>query len=96
MSYPPQQPYIPQPPKKMNIFALIGFISSVVFFLLMLCFPYPAPLALILSIVGLVQTSKDSSQSGKGLAIAGVILSSITSVVAFITLVFVAGTLASY
>lgn len=82
MSYPPQQPYVPQAPKKMNIFALLGFVFSIVLSgLSLFCFPFLLVVPLVFSIVGLVQIGKDPSQSGKGLAIAGIVISSLAMVV---------------
>jgi hypothetical protein len=68
MSYPPQQPYIPQPPQRTNGLAIGGFITSLV-----CC----GPVGFILSIVGLSQIKKDPSQGGKGLAIAGIVIGAI-------------------
>jgi hypothetical protein len=75
MSYPPQQPYIPQPPQRTNGLAIGGFITS-----LLCC----GPVGLILSIVGLSQINKDPSQGGKGLAIAGIVIGAIGLVAAAI------------
>jgi hypothetical protein len=72
MSYPPQQPYVPQPPQRTNGLAIGGFITS-----LLCC----GPVGLILSIVGLSQIKKDPSQGGKGLAIAGIVIGAIGMVV---------------
>lgn len=67
-----------------NGMAVAGFTISLVSFLLCCgCFNW---LSLIFSIVGLVQ-SKEKNGNGKGLAIAGIIISSITIIV-FILLVF--------
>lgn len=63
MSYPPQQPYQPQ---KTNGLAVAGFVCSLI--------PCVSLIGLILSAVGLNQISKDPSQGGKGLAIAGLVL----------------------
>ncbi|CAB4595974.1 unannotated protein [freshwater metagenome] len=75
MSYPPQQPYVPQPPQRTNGLAIGGFITS-----LLCC----GPVGLILSIVGLSQINKDPSQGGKGLAIAGIVIGAIGLVAAAI------------
>ena len=69
MSYPPQQPYVPQPPQKTNGLAIAGFVTSLV-----CC---GTPVGLILSIIGLTQINKDPYQGGKGLAISGIIISAI-------------------
>ncbi len=87
MSYPPQQPYVPQPPKKTNTLALVGFILSVVFALLsLMCLPFFGPISLGLSIAGLIQVNKNPNQGGKGLAIAGIAISSLSIVWLFATL----------
>ena len=92
MSYPPQQPYVPQSPKKTNTLALVGFILSVVFGLLsLMCLPFFGPISLGLSIAGLVQVNKNPNQGGKGLAIAGIVISSLSIVWMFFGLLFVAG-----
>ena len=75
MSYPPQQPYVPQPRQRTNGLAIGGFITS-----LLCC----GPVGLILSIVGLSQINKDPSQGGKGLAIAGIVIGAIGLVAAAI------------
>ncbi len=74
--------------KSFNVFAIIGFVLSLV-----CCFAATKatvliPLAgLVFSIVALVQI-KRSAQRGKGLAIAGVILGSITTVIAVVAAIF--------
>ena len=74
MSYPPttppQQPYVPQPPRKTNPLAIAGFATS-----FLACCLWFLPVGLVLSIVALVQINKDPSQGGKGLAIAGIVIS---------------------
>lgn len=75
MSYPPQQPYIPQPPQRTNGLAIAGFVTS-----LLCC----GPVGLVLSIIGLSQINKDPSQGGKGLAIAGIVIAGVGMVVGFI------------
>ena len=57
---------------KTNGMAIAGFVCSLVGCLW--------PLGLIFSIVGMNQTSKDPSQGGRGLAIAGLIISIICAV----------------
>lgn len=72
MSYPPQQPYVPQPPQKTNGLAIAGFATS---FLALCC--WFLPVGLVLSIVALVQINKNPQQGGKGLAIAGIVISAV-------------------
>ncbi|MBM3743808.1 MAG: DUF4190 domain-containing protein [Actinobacteria bacterium] len=55
---------------KTNGMAITGFVCS------LLC----APLGLIFSIIGMSQTSKDPSQGGRGLAIAGLVISIVSLV----------------
>ncbi len=89
-NYPPQQPpgYTPQPPygqqpygqqpygqpyvqPKMNTLALVGFICS--FFISLV--------GLVLCIIGLNQiNSANGAQTGKGLAIAGIVIGAIGTV----------------
>lgn len=57
--------------KKMNTMAILGFIFTFIF----------VPIGFILSLIGFVQLSKDSAQSGKGLAIAGLVISLLLIVV---------------
>jgi hypothetical protein len=66
--------------KTLSKSALVGFILSLV----ALCFPPLAIVGLILGIVGLVATGKNPSLSGRGLAIA-------TVIIAPLVLVFVGG-----
>jgi hypothetical protein len=54
--------------------AIAGFICS------FLCWP----LGLIFSILGMSQTSKDPSQGGRGLAIAGLVISIVSIVLTII------------
>lgn len=60
---------------KTNGMAIAGFVCS------LLC----SPLGLIFSILGMSQTSKDPSQGGRGLAIAGLVISIVSLV---LTIVF--------
>ncbi len=92
MSYPLQQPYVPQSPKKTNTLALVGLILSIVVGLLsLMCLPFFGPISLGLSIAGLVQVNKNPNQGGKGLAIAGIVISSLSIVWMVFGLLFVAG-----
>lgn len=76
--------------KKTNIFAIIGFVVSLVCFLGIIKASVIGPLAgLIFSIVALVQIKKNG-QKGKGLAVAGVILGAIATLVSFVTLIVTA------
>ncbi len=62
---------IPNSPQKTNGMAIAGFVCS------FLCWP----LGLIFSILGMSQTSKDPSQGGRGLAIAGLVISIVSAVI---------------
>lgn len=64
----------PMSPQRTNGMAIAGFVCS------LFCWP----LGLIFSSIGMSQTSKDPSQGGRGLAIAGLIISIISI---FITIV---------
>ena len=76
--------------KQMNIFAIIGFVVSLVCFLGIIQTSVIGPLAgLIFSIVALVQIKKNN-QKGKGLAVAGVILGSIATLVSLVVLIITA------
>ena len=80
--------------KKFNVFAIVGFVLSLVCFLGGPGTVVLGPLAgLIFSIVALVQIKKNS-QKGKGLAVAGVILGGISTVVTLAVTIFT--TLFSY
>ena len=73
--------------QKMNPMCLAGFIISIVSWFLTL-FGIVSITAIILSVVGLVQVNNDPvNQKGKGLAIAGIIIGSISALVAFWALV---------
>ena len=71
------------PAKKTNGLAIAGFVVSLVS---LLCCGYISIVGLILSIVGL-NKSKETN-SGKGLAIAGIIISAIALVFVIISLLF--------
>ncbi len=80
--------------KKFNVFAIVGFVLSLVSFLGGPGTVVLGPLAgLIFSIVALVQIKKNS-QKGKGLAVAGVILGAISTAVTLVVTIFT--TLFSY
>lgn len=67
----PQQQYgYPQGPKT-NTMAVVGFVCALVLF-----FPFTDVAGLVFSIVGLKQT-KQTGESGHGLAVAGIIISAI-------------------
>ncbi len=79
---PPQQPEyqqqqepVPQshPEEKTNVLAILSLIFAFLF----------PPLGLIFGIIALVQISKDPFQKGKGLAIAGIIISILGGLVLF-------------
>ena len=59
---------------KTNGMAITGFVCS------LLCWP----LGLVFSIIGMNQTGKDPSQGGRGLAIAGLIISIVCAVITLI------------
>lgn len=65
---------VPPPPSSL---AIAGFVASLVS--LVLCGGFPSPVALVLSILGMKQTAPDAQPpaSGRGLAIAGVVISSV-------------------
>ena len=69
-------PAIPIPPAraKTNSLAITSFVLSII-----CC----SPLGIILGIVALSQLNKDSSQTGRGLAIAAIALGSIGTIVLF-------------
>ena len=75
---------------KTNGLAIAGFVTSLVN--LLLCCGSISIISLILSIVGLVQVNKNN-EGGKGLAIAGIIISAIMLVayIALMALGFFAG-----
>ena len=75
--------------------AVSGFICSLVGLVLLLFWPISIPaevVGLILSAVGL-QKSKERNGSGKGLAIAGIVLSSIGLAIVLIIFLFFASLL---
>ena len=59
---------------KTNGMAITGFVCS------LLCWP----LGLVFSIIGMNQTGKDPSQGGRGLAIAGLIISIVFAVITIV------------
>ena len=89
-----QQSYAQQAPKNpTNGLAIAGLIVSIVS--MILCCGALSPISLILSIIGAVDAKKKNG-SGKGMAIAGIIISAITIVVSLIiTLLFGFGTFAA-
>ncbi len=79
------QPILP-PINGVNGFAIAGLICSLIggFFFLVFGFPFFFSLiGTVLSTIGLIQTSKNKS-SGKGLAIAGLVLGAATMILAWI------------
>jgi len=72
------------PPKQTNGFALAGFIVSLVSTIL--CCGSFNTISLILSIIGVVK-AKDYDGAGKGLGIAGIIISAITLVIGIILVI---------
>ncbi len=69
-----QQP-VPAQSAKTNVFAIIGFVLSF--------FSYVAIAGLVFSIIGLKQCNK-TQEKGKGLAIAGIVISSVVIFINFI------------
>lgn len=69
----------PVPPSKTNSLAIAGFVMSII-----CC----APIGLILSTIAMGQINKNPSESGKGLAIAGLVLGVIGIIVGMIYFVF--------
>jgi FtsH-binding integral membrane protein len=61
-------------PKKTNGMAITGFVTSF----------FCGVLGIVFSAIGLSQTGKDPSQGGRGLAIAGLIISIVSLVISFI------------
>ncbi len=78
--FPEQQQGPQQQPQQTNIFAILGLIFAFVFW----------PLGIVFSIIALVQINKNPSQKGKGLAIAGLIISIVLPLL-LILLIFTAG-----
>jgi hypothetical protein len=77
------------PPQKTNGMAIAGFVTA-----LACC----SPVGIILSSIGLSQISKDPSQKGKGLAMAGLIIGivSLVGTVFYYIFMFSTGFLDSY
>ena len=69
--------------KKNNVFALVGFIISLVN---ILCCGSFSIFGLVFSIIGLVESKKQNG-NGKGMAIAGIIISSIFIVLSILSVV---------
>ena len=79
-----------QPTQSMNIPGLVGFILALIglfIFWIPIYGLIPAVVALILSIVGLTQIKK-TGQNGKGLALAGVIIGALATVIGIIYLIY--------
>lgn len=90
----PTNPDTSKERKKFNVFAIVGFAVSIVCFLGGPKTIVLGPLAgLVFSIIALVQI-KRKSQKGNGLAIAGVVLGGISTLVSAVTAIFT--TLFSY
>lgn len=66
-----------RPPQKMNGMAIVGFVFTFLF----------APLGFIFSLIGLSQILKNPSQSGKGLALSGTVISLILILIAVFLIV---------
>ncbi len=71
------QPPYAQPATKTNVYALLGFIFS--FFVTIV--------GLILSIIGYKKADAEYNGDGKSLALAGIIVSAVTMVLAFLALI---------
>lgn len=67
--------------KKLNTMAVVGFISSLVFFI-----PFSDLAGLIISIIGLRDAAR-KDEGGKGMAIAGIIISSLRLVFSFLIII---------
>lgn len=83
--YPPQGYYAPHPQQRWNVMSIIGFVMSFVF----------APVGLALSIVALMQINK-SREQGKPLAIAGIVVGAVITVLVILCIVFVIWAFAHY
>ena len=70
--------------KKINGMAIAGFVISLVS---LLCCGYSSWLGLIFSIIGLVNANKNEGE-GKGLAIAGIVISSILLIIIVLLTIF--------
>ena len=64
---------VPPTPKKTNGMAITGFVTSF----------FCGVLGIVFSAIGLSQTGKDPNQGGRGLAIAGLIISIVSLVISF-------------
>lgn len=64
---------VPPTPKKTNGMAITGFVLSF----------FCGVLGIVFSAIGLSQTGKDPNQGGRGLAIAGLIISIVSLVISF-------------
>lgn len=74
---------------KTNGFAIAGFICSLVFWPMLLS-PFTAIAGLILSIIGLNKAKKTPEKNGRGLSIAGIIISALRLVLlVIVVLVFI-------
>ena len=65
------------PSRKINGMAIVGFVFTFLF----------APLGFIFSLIGLSQILKNPSQSGKGLALSGTVISLILILIAVVLIV---------
>ncbi|MBO7403196.1 MAG: DUF4190 domain-containing protein [Lachnospiraceae bacterium] len=86
----PRTPIVYIPEQKNNILCVVGFFSSLGTILLG---GIPSIVTLILSIIGLVQAKK-KNERGRGLAIAGIIISSV--LVASLTLGIIIGVIKNF
>lgn len=84
VSQPVNQTSNVNPQKESNVFAIVGFALSL---LSILCCGGLSTFGLIFSIIGLVESKKKNGE-GKGLSIAGIIISAILTVVLIILTTF--------
>jgi hypothetical protein len=79
-----------EPVKRTNGMAITGFVFSLLGLVCCSCGVFPA-LGLIFSIVGLIQTNRDPRQDGRGLAVAGIIISLLVLFWAIVVVMMFAG-----
>lgn len=94
VGYSPASPVVPREPyhgiKPTNGFCAWGFGIALVSFLLCGLGLIPPLISLVLCSIGLIQVSQHREQSGKGLAVAGLILSLIAVLISLAFLVWLA------
>ena len=72
--------------RRTNGMAVAGFLLSLFALFCCCCGPVPSILGLVFSCIGLVQTNRDPLQSGRGLAIAGIVLAAIGLMISLISM----------